>query len=1529
MTESDRSASERELRTRALEQEVNALCLRHGEVARYLLPPGAVGAEDATRASHAMEKRSDENHRLLFDATDAQAIETLRRSESELRDFVENASIGLHRVGPDGAVLWANQTELDLLGYTREEYIGRHISNFHADQSVIEDILVRLTSGETLLNHSARLRHKDGSIRHVLINSNTLVEDGKFIHTRCFTRDITDQKKAQDALQQNEAFSRSIIESSSDCIKVLDLDGNLLALLSGQKLLGIEDIHPLLNKPWINFWEGSDRPAAQLAINAAVAGGKGSFVGCYRTPSGTYQWWDVAVSPILDERRQPLQLLAVSRDVTQRRRAELNLAFLASVSRDLVQRTNVDEMMRAVGAKMGAHLQLSQCAFVDIDETAERVVVKHEWHRDDVPGIAGVHRFADFVGQKFMVTARAGEAIVVSDVAAESRADPLEFAALKIASFICMPLMRDVQWRFALCLHKSEAYSWREDEIELARELTERIWTRLERLRAEAELRISERRYRTLFESLDDGFFIIEKVEGEVGAPLDFRYTEVNNAFEVQSGMQEVVGKTIRQLLPNIPENWFQTYDAVLRTGESARFESELVEAGRVRVLKLHAFRVEAEAHAFVAVIFEDITARQQSDNALHDAAWRLRYATESAQLTFVEVEFASGMARTPENFAAVMGYVPPAPDADGSLGASALLEHVVPPDRAKVTAALQEFFDGKDAGTLDYRVLGDDQIERWIETKWSTLPDPHGKPLKSFATNLDITRRKQDEKALRQSEERFRALVTASSDVVYRMSPDWREMRQLDGQNFIADTAEPNVNWLQQYIHPDDHLRVMAVIHEAIRTKGLFEMEHQVVTVDGSLGWTYSHAVPLLDADGDIVEWFGTASDVTEHRRAAQALRDSEDRYRTLFNSMDEGYCIAEVFFDENNKPVDYLFLEVNPSFEALTGLHGALGKRMREFVPDLEKFWFETYGKVALTGESIRFISEAKPMNRWFDVYAFRLGGAESRKVAILFTNITERKKAEEALRKSEERFRALFDWGPIAMYSCDSSGVIREYNQGAVKLWGREPLPGDTDEQFRGSFKTYLPDGTFVPHAQTAMTKILQNEAPAMHDVEVVVERPDGSRITLVVNVVPLKNDEGQVTGVIACFYDVTERSRLERKTLEQAQALADLDHRKDEFLAMLSHELRNPLAPILNAVHLLRLQKNEDPLQRQARTIIERQVGQLKHLVDDLLEVSRISSGRVQLRQQQIVLGDIARRAVETAQPLITQHRHALTVSMPPEPICLQADAARLEQVLVNLLTNAAKYTEDGGRIALTIERTTSSEGDTAVLRVRDSGIGIAPELLPHVFDLFTQADRSLDRSQGGLGIGLCLVQRLVELHGGSVEVSSVVGQGSEFVVRLPVVVASLPVAAPLLIQPLQQGAKTCRVLLVDDNVDAAQTVAMLLDMSGHQCRMAHDGPSGLDAALAWQPDVVLLDIGLPGLNGYEVARQIRQQPLLKNVVLIALTGYGLEADRQRSQEAGFDHHLVKPADFDEIEKILASLSQGDGSTGPAVALTMPK
>jgi len=317
-----------------------------------------------------------------------------------------------------------------------------------------------------------------------------------------------------------------------------------------------------------------------------------------------------------------------------------------------------------------------------------------------------------------------------------------------------------------------------------------------------------------------------------------------------------------------------------------------------------------------------------------------------------------------------------------------------------------------------------------------------------------------------------------------------------------------------------------------------------------------------------------------------------------------------------------------------------------------------------------------------------------------------------------------------------------------------------------------------------------------------------------------------------------------------------------------------------------------------------------VGQLARIVDELLEVSRITTGRIQLHQERIAIGVVVENAVTTVRSLIDQHKHELKVSLPLNPIWLQADAGRLEQVLVNLLSNAAKYTGQGGKIWLTVEQ----EGEEAVQRVRDNGVGIAPEFLSRIFELFTQAERSLDRSQGGLGIGLALVQRLVEMHGGTVKASSVLGQSSEFVVRLPV--APPPDSQPSLSPPemAQTTRQSLRVLVVDDNVDTVTTLAMLVQQSGHEVRTAYDGSSVLEEALDYRPNVVLLDIGLPGLNGFEVAKQLRQQPALQNVVLVAMTGYGQESDRQHSQEAGFDHHLVKPGDFGKVLQILEAVSE---------------
>jgi signal transduction histidine kinase/DNA-binding response OmpR family regulator len=368
----------------------------------------------------------------------------------------------------------------------------------------------------------------------------------------------------------------------------------------------------------------------------------------------------------------------------------------------------------------------------------------------------------------------------------------------------------------------------------------------------------------------------------------------------------------------------------------------------------------------------------------------------------------------------------------------------------------------------------------------------------------------------------------------------------------------------------------------------------------------------------------------------------------------------------------------------------------------------------------------------------------------------------------------------------------------------------------------------------------------------------------------------------------------------------------DQQKNEFLSMLAHELRNPLAPIRNAVAVLRMQQHENTETSWAQDVIDRQVSHLVRLVDDLLDISRITRGKIRLELECQDVAAIVTAAVETSRPLIDAGGHHLSVELPEEPLWVNADEARLSQVLANLLNNAAKYTPSGGSIALRVQR----EGSDAVFSVRDSGIGIPPEMLPRVFDLFTQVEHSLDRSQGGLGIGLTLVQRLVEMHGGSVRATSAgTGHGSEFTVRLPAVAGLSHHAAGNNGSAAACGASQLRILVVDDNADAADSLAMLLRFSGHHVRIAYDGPGGVEAARSFRPQAVVLDLGLPGIDCYEVARRLRGDPDTSDVLLLALSGYGREEDHRRTTDAGFDHHFVKPLDFAALANLLSSRGVG--------------
>ena len=460
---------------------------------------------------------------------------------------------------------------------------------------------------------------------------------------------------------------------------------------------------------------------------------------------------------------------------------------------------------------------------------------------------------------------------------------------------------------------------------------------------------------------------------------------------------------------------------------------------------------------------------------------------------------------------------------------------------------------------------------------------------------------------------------------------------------------------------------------------------------------------------------------------------------------------------------------------------------------------------------------------------------------------------------------------------------------------------------------AFREFIP-----PDGRALYESLLQQGRSGAGQCETHLQRADGGLVLVFLTFNALPPDCGAAVGVLVT--DLTSQ-RHHEKLNAAVEALRESDRRKNEFLAMLAHELRNPLAPIRNALQVMRLAGGDGKVDASACIMMERQVGQMVRLVDDLLDVSRISRGKIDLRKERVELASVLQYAVEAARSVCQSMNHELTVVLPHEPIYLNADPARLAQVVGNLLNNACKFTDKGGRIWLTVEREAPGHpgsqavaGEVAVIRVRDNGIGIAPDQLPRIFEMFTQIDTSLERSVSGLGIGLTLVKQLVEMHDGTVEAhSGGANQGSEFVVRLPIAASGVRIEEPSANPKSEVGnSGSRRILVVDDNRDSAVSLAMLLKLTGHETHTAFDGLEAVEAAGTFRPDVVLLDIGLPKLNGYDACRKIREQPWGKGMVLIALTGWGQDEDRRKSLEAGFSGHLVKPVELDILTNLLAEL-----------------
>ncbi|MEJ7590643.1 MAG: PAS domain S-box protein [Planctomycetaceae bacterium] len=688
----------------------------------------------------------------------------------------------------------------------------------------------------------------------------------------------------------------------------------------------------------------------------------------------------------------------------------------------------------------------------------------------------------------------------------------------------------------------------------------------------------------------------------------------------------------------------------------------------------------------------------------------------------------------------------------------------------------------------------------------------------------------------------------------------------------------------------------------------------------DGSAYWVDTTIVPFLDAEGKPYQYVAIRTDITARKQAEEVLLKTGALQSAIFNSANfssiatDAKGVIQIFNVGAERMLGYTAAEVMNKItpadisdpqEVIARAKSLSVELGTPITPGFEALVFKASRGIEDIYELTYIRKDGSRFPAVVSVTALRDAQDAIIGYLLIGTDNTARKQVEaermlldQAVRDQQFYTRSLIESNIDALMTTDPRGIITDVNK------QMEALTGCTRDELIGApFKDYFTD----PERAEAGIKLMLGEGKVT-DYELTARARDGKETVVSYNATTFHDRHRKLRGVFAAARDVTERKRYEH-------SLQEADRRKNEFLAMLAHELRNPLAPMRNALQIMRLKASrevprpEDEAIQSASAMMERQVGQMVRLVDDLLDVSRISSGKIELRRERIELLSAIYHAVEAARSQYQSMGHELTVTLPPKPIFLNADPTRLAQVLGNLLNNACKYTYKDGKMCLTVER----EGNQAVIRLRDNGIGIAADQLPRIFEMFVQIDTSLERSVSGLGIGLMLVKSLVEMHDGTVEAHSAgVGQGSEFVVRLPIMVQppESPPPAPTVSKPVTTI--TRRILVVDDNQDSATSLAALLDLTGHKTHIAYDGLEAVEAAATFLPDVVLLDIGLPKLNGYDACRKIREQPSGKGIVLIALTGWGQDEDRCKSQAAGFDAHLVKPVDYDTLTKLLAEL-----------------
>jgi PAS domain S-box-containing protein len=1031
----------------------------------------------------------------------------------------------------------------------------------------------------------------------------------------------------------------------------------------------------------------------------------------------------------------------------------------------------------------------------------------------------------------------------------------------------------------------------------------------------------------------------------------------------------------------------------------------------------------EAEARGLVGAGAPD--ARLASERALRQSEERFRLAAAAVNGIVYEYDLRTDRVEWFRGLYEVVGYRPDEVSPTGAWW----LDRVHPEDRADARQAAEAGCG--EAVRTEYRVRHRDGRWLHLEDRAAVAKDESGRAVKMIGCAVDVTERKRAEEALRLSTERFEIALRDSNIAVFNQDRDLRYTWVYNSALGHPAGAVVGRTDADLFERPEDAAATEALKRDVIRT-GVSQRQEVRVRSRGADLYYDLRVEPLRDPAGRITGVTCAAVDVTDRKRAEHALRESQKQNESLAGLVRDASQPVAIGYADGSLGL------VNRAFEHLTG-YTADELRATGWVnitpPEWRQAEWDKLAEQRRTGRPIRYEKEylrkdgtRVPIELLLHMVPGPDGDPEY--YYSFVTDITERKRAEAALRQSDERMRLATEATGVGVWEWNVGADRIRWDAQMFRIYGIPPTPD-------GCVPYAVWRGAVVPEDLHGQDEFVRETTLRLgHGTrEFRIRRPGEAECRHIQSVKAVRADaRGRAEWVVGTNLDVTERKRAERQLAEAHQflhssidalashiavldeggvilavndawrrfadegryaahnygvgsnyldvceptadgcvgpemaaglravlaeraasfefeypchsptdrrwfvlratrfkgpgpvrvvvahedvttrkraeeALKDADRRKDEFLATLAHELRNPLAPLRTGLELLRLAGGPAAAVEPVRAMMDRQLTQMVRLVDDLMDVSRISRGKIDLRRERVPVAAAIASAVETSRPLVEQMGHALTVALPDGPLFVDADPVRLAQVFLNLLTNAAKYTEPGGRIRVTAGR----QAEAVVVAVRDTGIGIAADQLSHVFEMFSQVAQARDKAQGGLGIGLTLVKQLVELHGGRVEATSPgLGRGAEFVVRLPAADEPPPPVAAA--DGAERPAAALRVLIVDDNRDSADSLATLLELTGNVTRTAYDGEEAVAAAVAFRPDVILLDIGLPKLTGYEVCTRLREHPCGRGAVIVAQTGWATDADRARARAAGFDHHLVKPVAPAALTALLAGVSR---------------